>query len=391
MPSTELAYITPQVVRWARDRVSMSLEQLAEELGVTPEQIKSWEHDVHPQFKTAQKLADALHIPFGYLFLSKPPVNDIPIPDLRTVGTRRVTKISPEFYEQLRSVLLKHEWYREFAQDEGYKPLHFVGKYSLDSSRHKVAEDIRNELSIDDELRTEAHNSDEFLRLVMLRAEDIGVLVMRSGIVGANTHARLSVDEFRGFAISDQYAPVVFINGRDSTAAQTFTLAHELAHIWIGESGISNPNFRKRSTEQTNTIEQFCNYVAAEVLVPRTSFEKQWQSNVSLDQNLQRLIRIYRVSSLVILRRALESNKLSESEYWKKFEEERARFEKKKEEDAEKKGGGDFYRTMPIRNSRRLTQTVVNALKERRIPLRDAAGLLSVKIPTLRKIVEHLG
>lgn len=214
---------------------------------------------------------------------------------------------------------------------------------------------------------------------------------MRSGIVGSNTHAKLSVDEFRGFAISDQYAPVVVINGRDSTAAQIFTLAHELAHIWIGESGISNPNFRKRSTEQTNTIEQFCNYVAAEVLVPHSSFEKRWQSNASLDQNVQQFVRIYRVSSLVILRRAFEANKLSESEYWKKFEEERARFVKKKDEEAEKGGGGNFYRTMPIRNSKKLTQTVVNALKERKIALRDAAGLLSVKIPTLRKIVEHLG
>lgn len=143
MSSTELAYITPQIVRWARERVSMSLGQLAEQLGVTSEQVRSWEHDVHPQFKTAQKLADALRIPFGYLFLSKPPLNDIPIPDLRTVGTKRVTKISPEFYEQLHSVLLKHEWYREFAQSEDYKPLSFVGKYSAHSSRHKVAEDIR--------------------------------------------------------------------------------------------------------------------------------------------------------------------------------------------------------------------------------------------------------
>jgi Zn-dependent peptidase ImmA (M78 family)/DNA-binding XRE family transcriptional regulator len=391
MSSVELAYITPRIVRWARERVSMSHEQLAEELGVTPEQIKSWEENVQPQFKTAEKLADVLGIPFGYLFLSQPPANDIPLPDLRTVRGKRVGPISREFYEHLQDVLLKHEWYRDFAQSEGYESLTFVGRYSHTDDPDRVAADIRKQLGIDDELRAEANNSDDFLRLLRLKAEDIGVLVMRSGIVGSNTHAKLSVDEFRGFAISDKFAPVVFINGRDSTAAQIFTLAHELAHIWIGASGISNPDFKKRSTEQTNVVERFCNYVAAEVLVPKAGFEKQWRSDLPLDSNLQRLVRAYRVSSLVILRRAYESKKLSESQYWKKFEEERERFAKKKDEDAEQGGGGDFYRTMPIRNSKRLTQTVVGALRERKIPLRDAASLLGVKIPTLRKIVERFG
>ena len=142
-------------------------------------------------------------------------------------------------------------------------------------------------LSIE-QIRRTSHTWDEFLRELTRSAEATGILVMRSGIVGGNTRRKLSVNEFRGFVISDDLAPLVFINGRDSKAAQIFTLVHELVHVWIDRSGISNPDPKDVPAELRNTVETFCNSVAAEVLVPHADFLKSLPSTFT-EQTAQNL------------------------------------------------------------------------------------------------------
>ena len=175
-------------------------------------------------------------------------------------------------------MLLKQEWYRDYAISEGRKALAFVGRFNLNSSYEKVASDVANELGINAEFRTAASNWEVFLTNFMASAEASGILVIRSGVVASSSKRTLNTKEFRGFVLSDPIAPLVFINGADSTSAQVFTLAHELAHLWIGKSGISNPNPKKRSTDENNTIERFCNQVAAELLVPHAEFLKRWRN-----------------------------------------------------------------------------------------------------------------
>src|SRR5204863_887627 len=178
-----------------------------------------------------------------------------------------------------------------------------------------IANDISVILGVNDDFREEAANWENFLVRLIGNVETLGVLVLRSGIVKNDTHRKLSVDEFRGFVIKDELAPLVFINGNDSRAAQIFTLIHELAHIWIGRSGISNFDLGNRQLSANQNIERLCNRVAAEVLVPQSSFQREWQSATRISENLARLTRIYRVSSLVILRRALALEKLT----WQKY------------------------------------------------------------------------
>ena len=99
---------------------------------------------------------------------------------------------------------------------------------------------------------------------------------MRSGVVRHDTSRKLDTKEFRGFAVSDRLAPLVFINTTDAKAAQIFTLAHQLAHVWIGASGISNPHLKEARIPPKNEIERFCNRVAAELLVPTVGLENLW-------------------------------------------------------------------------------------------------------------------
>jgi len=382
--------ISGSVIKWARTRLGKTHEQIADEIGssLRAEDIAQWEAGENlPEFRKAQKLALALHIPFGYLFLSDPPKNDIKVPDLRTVGSKPITEFSANLLDQLRNLLLKQEWYRDYATEEGRKPLAFVGRFSVNSSYEKVAADISNELGINAKFRTAASNWEGFLTNLMAGAEAAGILVIRSGVVASSSKRTLKVNEFRGFVLSDPIAPLVFINGADSTSAQVFTLAHELAHLWIGKSGISNPNPKKRSADENNSIERFCNQVAAELLVPRAEFLKRWRNSETVENNVRMLVRYFRVSAHVILRQAFELDKITRQEYEERIEAEEERFRLQQEE---REGGGNFYRTMRVRNSRILVSSVLEAIQASKIGLRDAATLLGCKVPTLKNVASEL-
>ena len=384
------ALSSSSVIEWARKRLGKTHEQIADEIGssVKAEDLAQWEAGENlPNFRKAQKLAVALHIPFGYLFLSDPPKNDIKVPDLRTVGSKPITEFSANLLDQLRNLLLKQEWYRDYATEEGRKPLAFVGRFSVNSSYEKVAADISNELGINAKFRTAASNWEGFLTNLMAGAEAAGILVIRSGVVASSSKRTLKVNEFRGFVLSDPIAPLVFINGADSTSAQVFTLAHELAHLWIGKSGISNPNPKKRSADENNSIERFCNQVAAELLVPRAEFLKRWRNSETVENNVRMLVRYFRVSAHVILRQAFELDKITRQEYEERIEAEEERFRLQQEE---REGGGNFYRTMRVRNSRILVSSVLEAIQASKIGLRDAATLLGCKVPTLKNVASEL-
>jgi Zn-dependent peptidase ImmA (M78 family)/transcriptional regulator with XRE-family HTH domain len=384
------ALITGDIITWARQRLGYSYKQVADEIGasVTADDIAQWEAEkALPDFRKAQKLATALHIPFGYLFLSHRPKNDVRVPDLRTVGSKPITEFTPNLLDQLRNLLLKQEWYRDYATEEVRKPLSFVGRFNVNSTYEKVAADIANELGIDSQFRAAASNWEGFLTNFMANAEAAGILVIRSGVVASASQRPLSVKEFRGFVLSDPIAPLVFINGADSTSAQVFTLAHELVHLWIGKSGISNQNPKKRSTDETNTIERFCNQVAAELLVPHAEFLRRWRGTVTVEENVKTLVRYFRVSTHVILRQAFEQDKVSRQEYEERIQAEEDRFKAQQEE---REGGGNFYRTMRVRNSRILVSSVLEAIQASKIGLRDAATLLGCKVPTLKNVASEL-
>jgi Zn-dependent peptidase ImmA (M78 family) len=175
-------------------------------------------------------------------------------------------------------------------------------------------------LSLDATTRNSCKDYEAFLKVLVARAERVGVLVMRSGLVGHDTTRPLKVSEFRGFVLLDSFAPVVFINDRDAKAAQIFTLAHELAHIWIGEGGVSDRRPDDR-TNSKNRVEIFCDQVAAELLVPAEEFARQWRNHLSIDQNIKTLSILFRVSSLVVLRRAKDAKLINLDMFYAKVEE----------------------------------------------------------------------
>jgi Zn-dependent peptidase ImmA (M78 family)/DNA-binding XRE family transcriptional regulator len=379
------AFITPEIIEWARKRRNYSIHTLAERIQINPQKIEAWEKgDARPSFDEAQILAKKLYIPFGYLYLSQPPMENLPLPDLRTITKKAHNQPSPDFLDVLYDALRKQDWYRQNQEFHSTEPVSFIGKFTLDDSVETIAQDIRNTLSIDDNMRRRAANWEQFLTDFIRQSEIRGILVLRQGIVGNNVYRRLSVDEFRGFAISDRMAPLVFINDQDVKVAKIFTLAHELAHLWIDKSGISNLDYSRRSSEQKNTIDQFCDKVAAEVLTPASDFKSTWGFQPTIEENIDCMVRRYRVSRFVVLRRAYDLSLIEYRDYqtyYQRFWEDRI---------IPKSTKMGFTTLFLNRNSRLFTFTLLGSAIEGRVSYLKAARLLNTKVVTLQNIRENI-
>ena len=367
------ALITGEVLRWARERRGLGYSQLARRSDVQVECLRKWEEgSSHPPFGKAQELAGILKIPFGMLFLPSRPLDSYPIPDFRTVDSKASDTLGPDLAEVINQATTKQEWYREYCEENSEDRLSIVGSFKISSGVNAVARDISSKLHINEELRRSCSSSREYLSKLSDAAQEIGILVMRSGVVGNDPTRSLNVQEFRGFTLTDPFAPVVFINSRDSYSAQVFTLAHELTHIWIGQSGISNPD---PSETPANRLEVFCDAVAAETLAPTEEFESAWAALRDHSDFPTTLARKFWVSPMVAIRRAHELHKITDDDFFRLV-----KVEKQKTFTARKGKGGNPNRTLLSRNGKKLTHAILNALRENRLVYRDAALLLGVSL-----------
>jgi Zn-dependent peptidase ImmA (M78 family)/transcriptional regulator with XRE-family HTH domain len=363
------AMINPDILSWARQRAGLDVHVLARKLNVGEEKLVSWEQgEVRPTFKQAQNYAHNTHVPFGYLFLKQPPKDELPIPDLRTVGDHGARDISINLRDVVREVLQRQHWYQEYQIERGADPVVVVGSLSIQTPVQMIVTDMKAHLGL--KPWPERGSWEDYSRELITNIESLGILVMRSSMVGSNTHRLLSVDEFRGFAIADQFAPVIFINNADCPEARLFTLIHELTHIWLGESGISDANPRNQ-----RQLENLCNAVAAEFLAPEDEFNANWRTDTNnWKLNLPLLSSHFHVSQWVIARRALELNLITDNEYWAYVNKLQADYKAR-----EKNGSPPYNRTQTGKVSKRLAQAVVSEALSGRMLLRDAWQLIGIK------------
>ncbi len=332
-----------------------------------------WETgEVQPTLKQLEGFAKAVHVPVGYLFLQEPPDEPLPIPDFRTVRGREVTRPSPNLLDTIYVCQERQSWYREYAQLEQLQILRFVGSLTTETEPAQAAEQMARQLEFDLNARRDCPTWTEALRQFIAQAERIGVMVMVTGVVLNNNRRHLDPDEFRGFALSDGRAPLVFINGADTKAAQMFTLAHELAHLWLGASALSDESPASFSNHR---VERWCNQVAAELLVPQAVIRTELQPHEALDQTLARLARRFKVSTLVILRRLLDVGALNRGQFMDAYPREVERLIHLAAAGA---GGGNFYLSTAARVSRRFARALVESTLEGRTLYRDAFRMLGI-------------
>lgn len=358
----ETLQLSISVLDWAARQAGTTLREVAEKIGKRTERIEAGKLTA----TQAEKFAQLVNVPFGYLFFDTPPADrKLPFADFRSVQDRE--PLGQEFFAVYDDVIYKQGWFSDYLQGMDSEPLAFVGKVDAEKANAtELASEIKRTLKLTSEKMRAARSTDELYAQVVERVENAGILVFKNGVVGNNTRRPLPVSQFRGFAVVDNFAPAVFVNGADAKAAWLFTLVHEVAHLWLGESGVSDA-----APKPNDPIEVLCNATAAEVLVPAEDFMRAWNDNDSLGDlaRIETLRRIFKVSSLVIARRALDRGLIVRSVYSAVY-------------DAAKKNGGDssggdFYRTLGARNGKRFADTVASLAQAGELSLRQAGRLLN--------------
>lgn len=378
----ERVAVSPNLLTWALNRSGLTAEDSRYD------RFSRWAAgDEKPTFKQLEAFAQATHAPLGYLFLDHPPVESVPIPDFRTMGNAGVTQPSPDLLETIYECQSRHEWYRSYAAEQRYDALPFVGSATISDPVERVADEIRHALDFGIDQRARFTRWEDALRQLIDAIEDIGVLVMVSGIVGGNTRRKLDPQEFRGFALTNPLSSLIFVNGADTKAAQIFTMVHELAHVWLGETALSDA---KMADAVSNAHELWANRVAAEVLVPITSIRADFRGNADVSE-LERLASKYKVSTLVVIKRIYDAGFLQWGDYRDRYavELDRVRAIMAARQGS---GGGDYYNTQPLRVSRSFARAVIVDTMEGRTLYRDAFGLLgAAKRKTFEGLASKLG
>jgi Zn-dependent peptidase ImmA (M78 family) len=368
------------LIRWALERSGRSVEGLAAKFP----KLAAWERgEEQPTLRQLEQFAKATFTPVGYLFLREPPVERVPIPDFRTLPGAPKGRPSPDLLDTIYLCQQRQEWYREFARTMGEAPLAFAGSARVTDDVVATAATMRRALAFDLDERRRLPTWTEALRRFVEQADGLGVLVMVSGVVGSNNRRKLDPDEFRGFALADALAPLVFVNGADTKAAQMFTLAHELAHVWLGESALSDVS---PASAPSQRVESWCNRIAAELLVPLAALREALPQGDALDE-VPALARRFKVSTLVILRRLLDARRVSREAFEAAYEAELARLRAQP-----KSSGGDFYLTLGARAGKTFARALVISTLEGRTSFTEAFRLLGFKkMATFRELGESLG
>lgn len=370
------------VLRWAADRTWLSDAILEKHFRKWPLWLTG---EAQPTLKQLENFARLTHTPIGYFFLPEPPELELPVPDFRTLRDEAMLEPSSALLDTLYLCQQRQEWFRDYARMHGLPRLTFVGSVTLADQAEDVAEAMRQSLSLSIAERKGLPTWMDALRQLIAKAEEAGVLVMASSIVGSNSHRKLNVDEFRGFALADDLAPLVFLNGADSKAAQMFTLAHELAHIWLDESGVSDP---EAGNIPEQGIEKWCNQVAAELLMPLDELRQVYEPGSSVAAEIQRLARLFKVSTLVALRRLFDAGFIDQTTLWQCYRKEVERIRGLERSS----GGGDFYRTLGARTGKLFARAILSSTLEGQTLFQDAFRMLGVrKTSTFYEAARELG
>jgi len=375
---------TVSVLRWAAERARLTDAELEERFRKWPLWLSG---EAMPTLRQLEEFARLTHTSFGYFFLPEPPSLPLPVPDYRTFRDIDLRDPSTELLDTIFLCEQRQEWFREYAQMQGMQPLPFVGSASAADRPVDVARKIREVLSLSMEERAALPTWTDALRQLMAKMEASGILVMSSSIVGSNSHRQLDVQEFRGFVLTDRLAPLVFLNAADSKAAQMFTLAHELAHVWVGRSGVTDPDAGRVPAV---AMERWCNEVAAELLVPEAALREAHEPALPVQDEMARLAKVFKVSSLVVLRRLFDAGLIDQATLERCYREEVEHILSLERE--QKATGGDYYRTMGVRAGKRFSRAVLASALEGQTLFRDAFRLLGMrKSATFFKAARELG
>ncbi len=366
------------MLTWAIDRAGYELPTFAERF---PRVLEWLEGNKKPTVKQLEEFSKKVHLPFGYLLLPQPPQEKLPIPFFRTIGNQ-TDRISLNVYDTILLLQQRQDWLKNYLQDSGFERLPFVGKFANHHEVNAIVADIRQTLNLPENWASQFKTWKEAQDHLVAHIEDKGIITVFNGVVENNTQRQIPVEACRGFVLVNEFAPFMFVNNADFKSAQIFTIVHELAHIWTGHS--AGFDFRKLQPAN-DPIEILCDQVAAEFLVPTQAFGEVWNHS---PRDYAHASRHFKVSEIVIARRALDTGKISKKQFFDFYDAYANRELAKKESQG---SGGDFYATTKKRISITFASHIKQAVKSGHLLYRDAYKLTGLKGDTFENFfAKHL-
>jgi len=380
--ATPTVEINPDVIRWAIDRSGLPEEELRKNF----KKIDDWMTGArHPTYRQLENFAKKTMTPFGYLFLDQPPEEELAIPDYRTIGDTPIERPSPNLIDTIHAMQKRQAWMREFLIENGRGKLEIVGAGTRIRSFKSLAQRIRQKLELPADWAEPLATWEDALRTLRSAIERAGILVFSNSVVGMNNHRNLDPEEFRGFVLCDEYAPLIFVNDADSKSARMFTLSHELAHVWLNADGLFN---LVQMMPKNDDLETFCNSVAAEFLIPSYKLRERWEEATRTNRPFNTIARWFKVSPVVAARRALDLRLITKPQFFGFYEEDQADWRARKARQRKAKGGPSPYVVADSRLSRRFVSALVSATREGRTLYREAYGLTDMKGETFNRYAD---
>ncbi|WP_165242635.1 ImmA/IrrE family metallo-endopeptidase [Corynebacterium lizhenjunii] len=363
--------VNPEIVRWAAARAGGS-----ENLLKRHPHLEKWiAGESQPTFKQLQEFSNRVDTPMGYFLLSEVPRRQLPIADFRDGFDPGVREDSPELWATLNTCQRRQDWYQEYAESIGIEPVWVVG-IAADWNAQETASHMRKTLKY--EVNDRKGDASSQRRYLISQFELLGGLTAFNSMVNDNVYRPLNPDEFRGFSLVSPVAPLIFVNAKQTINGQLFTFAHELAHVWRGKGALGNA---KLNATSSNEVEQWCNLVASEFLVPAVDLKARYpvHQSESVPEILESLAKVYKCGTLVVLNGLKRSGILSEKEFQELYPIELKRLSALASSAKGDNSGGNIQYSRAFRLGRTFSQAVIRELASGRLLPTDALQLTGIK------------
>ena len=388
--------VNPEILTWARDTAGLSVEDAASKLGFRATQKRSGvarlqaleAGDEAPSRSVLVKMASQYRRPLLTFYLPAPPLKGKRGHDFRTLPEDHSLASEALVDALIREIQARQSLIRSALEDEEETPtLNFIGSAKRSDGTDFLVKSIRTTLGLSPTSIRESESAEKAFSDLRERAESIGIFILIIGNLGSH-HTSIGVESFRGFALADSIAPFVVINDQDSKAAWSFTLLHELAHLWLGETGISG----ERADQDT---EKFCNDVASELLLPRTELR-----NVSLphdpdipllETHINEIATAYNVSRALVAYRLYRDQRIDQDswqnltrrfrEHW--IRERETHRQRSRETDT---GGPSYYVVKRHRLGQGLMRTAARLMQDGALSTYKAGQVLGVKPTQVQRL-----
>ncbi len=376
--------IQPAIISWA---LSQSDEvKLGDKL---MKNIREWlDGSKIPTFNQIEDFSRKSNIPIGYFFLQNPPVEEVKLLEFRTIDSTELANPSRDIIDTIREMESIQDWMKQYREDTGFEELSIVGCLKNQTDVNRIVEKIRYDLDLPLDWNSNCRNMSEAFAYTRDLLEKCGVLVMLNGVVGKNTHRSLSIDEFRAFALVDEWAPLIFINSADSQGGKLFSLYHELVHIWLGIDDLYND---RKHNSSVKPLEVLCNAVACELIVPENMFLEIWSkcNDFEIDEKIAYIAKNFKCSDSVIARKALDHKLIDQMQYMQIVNDAIDAYREMKER--KETNGGNYYNTMGTRLDSVFVRAMCESIQMGRTSYTEAYRLTNTSRKTFPKIAESKG